>query len=452
MSDIEHYRLKSLDQGQYTGAFIATHAVKDGFFMMHCGVGCKHKATSQLTSHDYGKSAVFHGWTEVGDAELIEGAGPRIGPYMRSWYERIKPGMITCISVTFLDLTGDDVIQEVKEAGDPLPCRVLFAKVPGHEGDLFSGYAEVTLAVAKGLDWKVPTDPKSVCIAGYFFDRYEGDHVGNLGQISTLLRHLGLTMGSVLFSGSPYAAIEQAPKSGIMLAFPYVNPKVKRLKRFTKRDPVSVDLPVGLAGTAQWLRTVGGAAGVNPRHVEAVIEQQRARVLKRLEIVHMALGGLRVAVFADLPNLAGLVHVLADLRCQPVLLGIRAHWLGGINELKDTLARAGAALPEEATVLENPSLRAVREGCQTLIEQGEVDVIIGSSTEINVVATLPMDTVLEVGSDGEWTGRGPRVVEFGFPCTDFHVVRPSPFMGYAGVLTWADRLLNAPRLWDTRRN
>jgi nitrogenase molybdenum-iron protein alpha/beta subunit len=451
--ELEHFRLKSLDQGQFTGAFIAVHAISDGFLMMHCGVGCKHKATSQLTEHDYGRSAEHEGWTEVGDAELIEGAAHRLGPYIRSWYDRMRPGIIIVNSVTFLDLTGDDIRDSADMAGKTVPCPVHFVRVPGYEGDLFSGYAAVVLAVAKSLDWSPEPGPATdVTIAGYFFDRYEGDNLGNLTQLTSLLKSIGCTLKGTLFGGTDYASLAHASQAGTVLAFPLMHPHIKRLQRWTKRTPSPTDLPMGIEGTAHWLRTVAAATGVNGSRVEQVIDLQRQRTQQRLRMSRMVLSGLRVAVFCDLPHAVGLLHVLHDLGCTPVLIGVRGHTLGGEAQLREAAERTHATLSTDVPIFENPSIHRVRTQMEQLIENKEVDVLIGSSTEINAVATLDPEIALHIDHGSAWAGSGPKIVEFGFPCRNYHVVRSSPTMGFAGVLGWADRLINAPRLWDTWRN
>lgn len=450
--ELEHFRLKSLDQGQFTGTFLAVHAVRDGFLMMHCGVGCKHKATSQVADHDLGRSADNKGWTEVGDAELIEGADHRIGPYIRSWYDRMRPGLIIVNSVTFLDLTGEDTRHSVDEANKSVPCPVHFVSVPGYEGDLFSGYSAVVLAIARGLDWSIePGPPTDVTIAGYMFDRYEGDHVGNLAQLASLLKSIGCTLKTTLFSGALYSELAQAPQAGTLLAFPLMHPQIRRLKRWTKRTPTPTDLPMGMGGTAHWLRTVAEATGVDGGRVEQIIAAQRQRTEQRLALSKMVLSGMRVAVFADLPHAVGLLHVLHDLGCRPVLVGLRGHTLGGREAFEEMAKRSEAPLNPDMPVFENPSIHRVREEMERLITGRQVDAIIGSSTDINAVASLNASIAVQIDHGGAWTGSGPKIIEFGFPCSKHHVVRPSPTLGFAGVLGWADRLINAPRLWDTWR-
>lgn len=451
MSELEHFRLKSDDLGRMTGVNLAVHAVSDGFLLMHCGVGCKHKTTSKLSSHDWARSVVERkAWTEVGDAELIEGSADRIGPYLRTWHERLNPGLMVVISVTFLDLTGDDYKDTVRKAGEGLPCEVMYVSAPGTSGDEMDGYARVVVEVARALDWTAPVTRKNaVAILGHFFDRYEGDHLGNLVQLRVLLKALGLELGPVLFSGSTMDELRPAPACGTLLAFPTVHKKVRRLKRICKREPTAVDLPMGIRGTGRWLREVGAAAGVDPRRVEHVIAHKEERLRDSLGMARGALAGQRVAVFADLPLLAGICGVLDDLGMRPTLLGIRGHTLGGEAELRALLDKDGIAV--DAEVLENPSIRAVRDSVRDRLEDDALDGIIGSATDFNGITTLPPGTFVRTDRHGDPVGRGPFALEAGFPCRHHHVIRSAPYLGYTGVQVWADRLLNAPRLWDPGR-
>jgi nitrogenase molybdenum-iron protein alpha/beta subunit len=454
LNDLEHFRLKTNDLGRLTGVSIALHAIPDAFLLMHCGVGCKHKATSKLSTHDWAENVVDReGWTEVGDAELIEGSTHRIGPYLRSWQKRVQPGLMAVISVTFLDLTGDDYKDEVRQNDEELPCKVIYVPAPGYDGDVYAGYASALVEVVKSLDWTQPVTHKTeVSVLGYLFDRYEGDHLGNLAQLRSLLKALGLSLGATLFSGAPYAKLHEAPRAGLTLSFPYAAPRAKRFKRLTKRELLQVDLPMGIAGTSRWLRVVGKAAQVQEERIQAVIQHKEAQVRKHIGMARQHLEGQRVAVFADVPLLIGLCTLLLELGLMPVLVGIRGHTLGGEQEFRDGLARNGFSLPDDLPVLLSPSLHAVRENVRNLLDRDQLDGMIGAATEFNAITTLPADTFVQYDHRGEPTKGGLFALEAGFPCKHYHVTRPSPFMGYAGVMGWADRLLNAPRLWDNGRS
>jgi len=441
---LEHFRLRGLEQGRLTGVSVAVHAISDAFLLMHCGVGCKHKATSQLSTHDWGRGVVEReGWTEVGDAELIAGAADRIGPYLRSWARRVEPGLMVVISVTFLDLTGDDTKSVVEQEATTVEPDVVYVDAGGHKGDLHLGYATALVTLAKRMDWKAPPRrPRAVGIVGYLFDRYEGDHAGNLRQLQRLLADVGLEAGPVMLSGVPWADVQAIAECGVLVQLPYVGPRAKGLRRLlrNKRTLVETLLPIGLRGSKLWMQTVARGAGADPRRA-ALKGAARARSVEvRLGPYAARLKGQRVAVFADLPLLAGLMSLLDELGLEVVVAGIRGHSFGGRAELSEALSSCGAPGLDGVEVLEDPSLQLGAE--RVVARIGQIDGVLASSAEINALATYGQEAL-------HIDGRGPFVVEVGFPCKRYHAVSNQPAYGFAGVFTWAQRLLDAPRLWDS---
>ena len=441
---LEHFRLRGMEHGRLTGVSIAVHAISDAFLLMHCGVGCKHKATSQLSTHDWGRGVVEReGWTEVGDAELIAGAADRIGPYLRSWARRVEPELMVVISVTFLDLTGDDTKYVVEQEALTVDSDVVYIESAGHKGDLHLGYATALVTLAKRLDWAAPpARPKAVGIVGYLFDRYEGDHAGNLRQLQRLLTDIGLEAGPVMLSGTPWRDVQAIAECGLVVQLPYVGPRAKGLRRLLrkKRTLIETLLPIGLRGSKRWMRTVARSAGADERRAVLKAEARARSVEVRLGPYVARLKGLRVAVFADLPLLAGLMSLLDELGVQVVVAGIRGHSFGGHAELDAALSAYGAPGLEGVEVLEDPSLQLGAEVVGRRI--AELDGVLASAAELNAIATLGQETL-------QRRGRGPFQLEVGFPCKRYHAVSNQPAYGFAGVFTWAQRLLDAPRLWDS---
>jgi len=447
---LEHFRLRGMEQGRLTGVSLAVHAIPDAFLLMHCGVGCKHKATSQLSTRDWGRGTVEReGWTEVGDAELIAGASDRLGPYLRSWVKRIDPGIVVVISVTFLELTGEDTRSVVAQEADTVACPVVFVDAQGTSGDLHTGYAATLVELARRIDWSPPPSrPRAVGVLGYLFDRYEGDHAGNLDQLRRLVADLGLEPGPILLSGSPWADLQQVRDCGFLVQLPYAAPKRRQLQRVLKRSRpvVEVELPVGLRGSTRFLLALARVVGLAEAPVARKAAARAQSVRTRLGAMAERLRGLRVAVFADLPLLAGTLSVLEELGVEVVLAGIRGPGFGGRDELCAALERLGAPVPPGLTVLVDPSLEAATQAVRARL--GSLDGILASATELNAIATLPAEAFLEPDG-GPRRATGPFTLELGFPCKQHHAIAVQPWMGFAGVLTWAQRLLDAPRLWDS---
>ena len=451
---LDHYALKSMDYGQLTGLAIACHAIPDVFLLMHVGVGCKNKATAHLLVHDWKEHGnVREGWTEVGDKDLILGASARAAPYLRSWYKRLEPSMIVVTSVTFIDLAGEDLQDKLAVAAESIPCPVRYVKAPGYDPDMYVGYSKLLETLAKDVDWSKPADkPNEVLLLGYMFDRYEGDHQGNLAQIKGLLEGIGLSLGPAWLSGAKLSELLQAHRSGHVVELPYTKPVRKRLRRALKgRSPVETDLPIGVRGTSRWLRAVGAGCGVAEPVVERFVKAREAYVLKQLDTMMDRWRSRRVAVIAELPLAAGLCSLLIELGFNPVLVGIRGESLGGAEDLHASLTRDGLRLEPDAVVLENPSLFTLRGQFEALLEGEGLDGVFGAAPDLNMLTTLSPKLHVHARSSGAVEPQGPFLVEIGFPSRDFHAMMPMPFMGYGGVIVLAQRIADARRLWDSGR-
>lgn len=448
LHDLEHYALKGMEYGQLTGLSIGSHAIRDAFLLMHVGVGCKNKAVAHLMTHDALEDAnLREGWTEVGDRDLILGASNRAAPYMRSWYSRQEPAVMFMTSVTFIDLAGEDLQDQIQQAAKDLPIPVLYVPAPGFGGDLYRGYAQMMEAVMGQMDWSgEPSEPKQVSLLGYMFDRYERDHSGNFSHLQKLLSTLGLTLGPSLFDGSTYEDTLRVPESGVLVDLPYTRPRAKAIRKKAKgRTVVSTDLPMGFRGTTRWLRSVAEAADVWTPELQSRISRLESRARKRVEVMFDRWRGMRVAVFADPAHGAGLVSLLLEMGIEPILVGLKGTTMGGKSAFLECLDRDGNPLPEGAEILENPSISLIQERLQEHLTHGRLDGVFGSAVDMNALASLPPD----VFRGNTNTPQGPFTVETGFPCKDYHALYPMPFMGYQGVEAWVQRLMCAPRLWNS---
>jgi len=442
---LERYAART-SHGGLTGVSVACHAIADSHLVMHVGVGCKNKAT-HLLGHDWERHCLLrHGWTEISDAELVKGAASRIGPYVRSWRDRMGAGFVCVVSSTALDLTGDDIVAQVVLAAATSPAPVELVRTR-NGADEYEGYAEVILKVAGAVDWSGPPDPRTVSILGYWFDRYEGDHSGILVQLDGMLKGIGLRLGPVLFSGRAYRDYLAAGRAQTVVALPYASPVLADLEPLCRRrgrSLTSADLPIGLRASTRWLEAVGSAAGVEPSMVSRYTSAREEKAMSSLRKMRGRWSALRVAVFAEAPLAAGLCGLLDELGLRPVLVGLRGSSMGGEGSLREVLDRNGTVLPEDCVVVEDTSLLSVRAACEDLLSRKGVDGFIGSATELNAVTAA-----LGASGPGPASGdRGPFMLEMGFPCSEYHALQQMPFMGYGGAVSFAQRLVTPPRLMD----
>lgn len=453
-SELEHYAIGP-SYGRLTGVAVGCHAIDDGYLLMHAGVGCKDKVT-HLLAHDWHRHAnLRQGWTEVGDASLIEGAAGRIGPYVRSWQQRMGSGLVCVVPATFLQMTGEDLDREVRVLDDESEAEVVMVSAPGHDGDEFDGYAALSREVIARIDWTVADrQPRRIALLGYWFDRYEGDHAGNLAQLGGMLKALGLELGPVLLSGVPLGELRDAGRASVLLELPYLAParaELEPLWRRAGRRPRPVDLPMGFAGTRRFLREVAAAAGIDGRLAAAYADKREERARRPLAKMHSRWRSTRVAVLAEPPLAAGYCAMLRELSLRPALVALRGSSLGGRSAFEAQLERLEAPLDAEAEILEQPSLHALRAALGDRLAAGAIDGVLGSATELNVLTQGPVEELVRRQQALGRPRRGPFVLEIGFPCWHYHALQQMPFFGYGGMVTLAQRLVDPPRLYDRAR-
>ncbi len=435
---LEDFALKSMNFAKMTGVAVAAHAISDSFLLMHSGVGCKYKTAAQGAEHDFAEHPnVREAWTQISQDHLIAGCSERIGPFARAWWERRNSAVMIVVSAYFIELTGDDINAAVGRVEDTLPdCDMVYLPTVAPNRGFFDGYASVVLEVMRRMDWsRPPTRRGHASVLGGFFTRYEPDAKADVAQLKSLLKASGWEPGPILFSGQSYAELKQAPECAATVMLPYVRPREEEIRDVLgQRSPIVCDLPIGFAGTARFVRTMAQASGTDSRKVDAWIAQQTDAVRAQLQRVSEHLRPMSFAVFAETPLAAGLVSLLHDLGVRTPIVGLRDTQLalGGKQAFLDVLARDG--VPSDGIqILEEPSMRRVRVACLEALQRGEITGIIGSSHEV--------DLFQRPSGDGT-PMRDMALLETGYPANRTHSVLMQPTYGFAGVASWAQRILD----------
>ena len=278
------------------------------------------------------------------------------------------------------------------------------------------------LRVAERVDWRTGLrHPGEVALLGYFFDRYEMDHAANILQIKFMLKSIGLELGPIFLSGRPFTELKNVAQAEHLLLLPYGQQTASQLQSICGRTLINVDLPIGLSGSAAWVRRVGEAVGAEKKRTEWFIEKQVQAAKEQISKVATRVRGFPVTIFADTPLAAGLSCLMMDLDMRPVRIGLRDESLGGRTAYIEAVERMGHRLPAEIEILEAPS---TLEAKALLRKKEEWQLVIGSSDE-------------RIMAD-----RSTRFIEIGFPSAHYHVTKPEPYMGFGGAIAFAQRVID----------
>ncbi len=408
------------------GVHLATHAIPDAVCFLHGGEGCKTKSQLHLVFNDWmHESHNRRIWTDIDDTSLIRGSALRLDQMVRTWVPRRRPAIAFVAAATFLELAGDDLDGTVRRMDGELECPVHRIVVSAFQGDLLDGYREVIRACLSEVPWERAPE-SGINIVGHFFDRYEADREADLDELRRLSEGISLPVRSIFLSGSPFERLREAWRGAVNVVLPDAAPLADELARMSGRPTVVTDLPVGLHGTAAWLRKVGAAASLPPAAIETFVDGELGRVVPRLNRLVERIGEVDArrtfALFSHSSLAAALAAFLADMEMVPVLVGLLDQ--GREAVFQESLARLCPAPIPRFPLLAHPARLEVKNALHALSRAP--DLLLGSSVELLDAAPLAIPSL-----------------EVGFPSFARHGLFPMPLLGFNGAAALAQRILCA---------
>lgn len=408
-----------------TGLYLFANAVSDCRVVVD-GTDCvTRKAEMLYASHDLastlldcrGNSRVLH--TSAHAREILRGSSAAMLAAAGTLRARADVGLVLLSSLPVMSMTGRDYARVAAEAA-PGAARLVDVSANALDLDFLDGYALALKRTALDMPLKrARGSRKKVGVVGYFMDRNEGDHRGNLAELARLAARLGLELVSVWPGGGKYADLARIEEAGVIVSMPYGAEAARILAKKTGARLIEPGLPLGFAASAAWLKQVGAACGVPEKKISAVIAEELAasHALARMAVGSL-LAGRRVCFTGD-PHLAAAFCGFAEE------LGML---VGGLF-LSCSKANAQAL---KGRLPGKPLLADFRLG-------EYADVLLGlfgsNSCELLVANSLGRRSV----------AGGLPGVEFGFPSYRHHVLAAAPFLGFKGAVNLVERLFNAAR-------
>lgn len=405
-----------------TGVYLALNAIPDAFLVVD-GPNCVFFRSAQIQgNHDWWSDLVrSDGLHRVADTDCTtERAAIGDSRLLLSRLQEVArlPGakVVLLSAMAMVSITGKQYDRILSQL-DPRPkVPVLFVPPGSLSGDWLAGYSAVVETLARGLALRrMRRDPRQVGIVGYFWDRNEADHQGNLAEIQRLLAGLGLRLASCWLSGSEVRGLQNIARAQTILSFPYARDAARILARRTGAELLECDLPVGIEATSAWVRQVGCATGRQDR-AETFIEKELGRIVPRLQwLLPFALQGRRALLLGDEHLVTALAKVLAEVGVDSTL---RVHW----ND-----PRPGTPGMDRRTIV-GPTHRELAEQIGRILRTEGVDLALSNSD--GLLFLLRQQTP-------------PAVIEIGYPSYHTHVLQEAPFMGFRGTLGLVQRLSNS---------
>ena len=409
-----------------TGLYLFANAVSDCCVVVD-GTDCvTRKAETVYAAHDLcstlldcrGNSRVLH--TGAHAREILRGSSDAVSAAAGSLRFRPDTGVILVSSLPVMTMTGRDysrVVLDLKAAGG---AGVVDVSANSIDLDFLDGYALALRRIALEMPLKRSRGSRrKVGIVGYFMDRNEGDHRGNLEELSRLLSHLGIEVVSVWLCGGKYAGLGRIEEAGVIVGLPYGTEAARIVAGKTGAEILELGLPLGFSATAAWLKKIGAACGVSEGRISAFIgaELSNAYKLSRMAVGSL-LAGRRVCFTGD-PYLAeafcGFAAELGMLVRGLFLSCSKRNAEAVSNRFSDKVRLADFRLGEYAGLISG------------LFSSNDCELLVSNSIgRRSVVRRFPG-------------------VEFGFPSYRHHSLAAFPFLGFSGAVNLIERCFNAAR-------
>lgn len=448
-----------------SGAVCAIEGIRDAVAVINGASGCKYGISVLVDVQDpdglelpAGSSLRLGGQgrvpcTELTQDEIIFGTNDKLQRTLRMMIDEYQPSLIGVINTCIVMAIGDDTAGAIRHLSSSLnrnydeeielnaDCKILPIESGRITGDVTEGFQRASLLLVDNLmSPEIEPIENSVNLIGPCISQYNWSN--DLEEFRRLLGLIGVRIISTLTAGSYLQQIEHAPQAvlNIVTHDDYGTPIAQYLKEKFGMPFIGPDAlpPYGLRETTSWLQLVAAQLGLplseaKGLDVEKIVRRETEAVerrlipqLKRLTLRHH-LKGVPFAIFAEAPACLSIASFLEEyLGLEPVLLGLKTVGQNtnprpkGRGYLDKVLAQSNYT----------PKVLLKPDGFETqeALKATEPQLLLGSSLE----QFLAYDA-----------GVSSAFVGISYPVADEIMLTERPFVGYKGVLTITEKVINA---------
>lgn len=414
------------------GIYLAVNAIPDAYLLID-GPSCAfHKAELIQGNHDLlstlldslGNHRLCN--TDANTLNIAAGRVPIIAERLTALKHHPGSGVVLVAALPMASIVGTQYESIIASLDDGGGAPIFVVPPDPFDGDWLEGYASVLkiLAESISLDGGKP-DPGNVAVVGYFMDRVEADHTGNLRELRGLLRELGLNPVSVWLGNGSYSRdLGRIRDAGTIISLPHGREAARILAGRLRAELIETDIPFGLSATQRWVRKIAEACD-RRKEAETLIDRHLSAVIPRLEwVVPRFLLHRRFAYIGDPFLYTGLGEMSHDFGfeiCCAVLACKKSH----VQQVPASSSPGPGALIE-------PGVDTAYDRLLGIHKSKPVDLVITNCFHLAIVRSgdLPF-------------------LEFGFPNYLAHRLHDAPFLGFTGCLRFLEDISNRLTLFET---
>ncbi|HPB96239.1 MAG TPA: nitrogenase component 1 [Polyangiaceae bacterium] len=435
------------------GSTVAINAVPDAYLLID-SPHCTYRRIAYVQgNHDYMSTLAWYPDTprvtntELTPLDVIRNRDEAIVRELLSLTEHPQAGVVLVDAMAMALITATDYDRLCARAKEKTTKPVLRVPHRSLTSDHLTGYADVMEALASGLPLH-PNPSKTgnrVGLVGYYWDRNEGDHRGNMTELERIADALGLEWTTPWLSGSPSSALRDIENAQWIVSLPYGRKAAQILAKRLGCPLLRAEYPFGLAASLRFIVALGVVTGRLSAAL-TFVQAELETILPRLAwVVPFALLHRRIGFLGDphlvlgmqeMASLWGCTMPFAATSCLPRHARDSAPDYG--NALHDpsipedvrTLMNIDQPVDAPSNFLSYPHVRELVRELEHLAQEQRLDVLVTNSLG--------------------FLTKGIGIVEFGFPSYHTHALIDRPFVGLLGFLTMMERVVNALRAHEVQ--
>jgi len=324
-----------------------------------------------------------------------------------------NPQLIFIAQLPLMKLMGSNMHSVARKIAPELKMPLIVLDPRRMNRDYLDGISLIYKGIAEILPEPQKIRSNRLAFVGYPFSRHEGEDIANTAFLRTVAGELGLEPGPIWFDGGKMADIMRTLESEYIAVLPHAASAFDALKANGRNRVFEVPIPLGLSGSADFIRTIGRNCA-REKEAETYIDEHLPHAVKRLEWIIPRVFAARRSVIISDPLLS---PALCDYM-QELGFDIAVKILRQRSKTPDT---PGTADENSKERLFDPSGETLSFHVSQAIQNGGLDLIVGNSWERDTLAAFD-----------------PPFFEFNYPCIVRHNIADRPYWGFDGALNLAD--------------
>jgi light-independent protochlorophyllide reductase B subunit len=422
-----------------SGVVAAFEGIYDAYTMLNSPIGCKHPLsyTANLHGHHAGSAFTqkppftdfYYGQnrlpcTNADEQDFIYGTEEKMSRAIKMLDSK-GYGLIGVINHSGTALIGDDLNRIIQTSG--IKTRTMVVDSSGFTGTYADGFKTGAIKILERLaNSPQDTIPNSVNIIGETVFHYNWKN--DVAELKRTLRALGVTVVSNICAGEKIANLERAGEAALNIVIheEYGDSIARFLEKEygTPSIDLSVSAPYGLSPSEAWFGSIVDFFHLSRRPLELMSKRVRVKcypALTRTTVVNNTLRGLPFAIFGDSSQVLSLVRFLYEyLGMYPVIIGLKEVGPKSYELLQKYIVENSL----DTSIVTNPDQYEI----MNLIRERAPVFVFGSGIEsyLSMMMEEP-----------------PEFFPITFPYNDKTLLTMRPLMGFTGVLTIVEDILNS---------